>query len=87
MKTNLKKVIKKNGFLHLKEPCHEIFDHWFFSSNNSIWAPDTRVKTFLHMALYSRRCLTMKSTFLVVSSVNDTADHKSDPWLTPIFFV
>jgi hypothetical protein len=28
----------------------------------------------------------MKSTFLVVSGINDTADHKSDPQLTPIFF-
>jgi hypothetical protein len=50
-----------------------------FSSNNSIWAPDTRVKAFLHMAWYSRRYSAMKSIFLVVSGVNDTADHKSDP--------
>jgi hypothetical protein len=36
------------------------------------------------MTLYSRRYSTMKSTFLVVvSGVNDTADHKSDPLLTP----
>jgi hypothetical protein len=28
----------------------------------------------------------MKSTFLLVSGVNDTADHKSDPEFTPIFF-
>jgi hypothetical protein len=33
-------------FFYLKGPCHEIFDLWFFSSNNSIWAPDTRVKAF-----------------------------------------
>jgi hypothetical protein len=63
----------------LKVPCHEIFDLWFFSSNNSIWAPDTRVKAFLHMASYLQRYSTMKSTFLLVSGVNDTADHKSDP--------
>jgi hypothetical protein len=48
----------------LKGPCHEIFDLWFFSSNNSIWAPDTRIKAFLHMASYSRGYLTMKLIFL-----------------------
>jgi hypothetical protein len=58
---------------YLKGPCHEIFDLRFFSSNNSIWAPDPRVKAFLHMASYSRRYSTRKSTFLVVSGVNDTA--------------
>jgi hypothetical protein len=69
----------------LKGPCHEIFDLWFFSSNNSIWAPDTRFKDFLHMASYSRRYSTMKSTFFggqqchwhrppLVSGVNDTAE-------------
>jgi hypothetical protein len=29
----------------------------------------------------------MKSTFLMVSGGNDTTDQKSDPWLTPLFFV
>jgi hypothetical protein len=29
-----------------KGPCHEIFDLWFFSSNNSIWAPDIRVTAY-----------------------------------------
>jgi hypothetical protein len=60
----------------LKEPCHEIFDLQFFSSNNSIWAPDPRVKAFLHMASYSLRYSTRKSIFLVVNGVNDTADDK-----------
>jgi hypothetical protein len=31
----------------LKGPCHEIFALRFSSSNNSIWAPDTRIKAFL----------------------------------------
>jgi hypothetical protein len=60
----------------LKGPCHEIFDLWFFSSNNSIWAPDTRFEAFLHMTSYLRRYSTMKLTFLVVSGVKATADHK-----------
>jgi hypothetical protein len=66
--------------MSLKGPCHETFDLWFFSSNNSIWAPDTRVKAFLHMDSYPIRYSTMESTFLVVSGVNDTADHKRDPY-------
>jgi hypothetical protein len=36
-----------NSFLcSLKGPCHEIFDLWFFSSNNPISAHDSRVKAF-----------------------------------------
>jgi hypothetical protein len=31
---------------YVKGPCHEIFDLWFFSSNNPIWAPDSQVKAF-----------------------------------------
>jgi hypothetical protein len=38
----------------LKGQCHEIFDLWFFSSNNPIWAPDSRVKAFSNMASNSR---------------------------------
>jgi hypothetical protein len=34
----------------LKGPCHDIFDLWLFSSNNPIWAPDSRVKAFSNMA-------------------------------------
>jgi hypothetical protein len=30
----------------LKGQCHEIFDLWFFSSNNFPEAPDTPVKAF-----------------------------------------
>jgi hypothetical protein len=73
--------IRQNDILSklFKGPCHEIYDLWFFSSNNSIWALDKRVKAFLHMASYSRRYTTMKSTLFVVSSFNDTADHKSYP--------
>jgi hypothetical protein len=32
-----------------KGPWHEIFDLWFFSSNNFPWAPDAQVKAFLNM--------------------------------------
>jgi hypothetical protein len=48
----------------LKGPCHEIFDLRFFSSNNSNWALDPRVKAFFHMTSYSLRYSTMKSNFL-----------------------
>jgi hypothetical protein len=34
----------------LKGQCHEIFDHRFFSSNNTPWVPDSRSKTFLNSA-------------------------------------
>jgi hypothetical protein len=36
----------------------------FFSSNNPTWAPDSRVKAFLHMASNTRRYLTLKSPIL-----------------------
>jgi hypothetical protein len=37
----LKKLkINKWKIYNLKGQCHEIFDLWFFSSNNPIWAPD-----------------------------------------------
>jgi hypothetical protein len=62
-----------------RDPVTRFSTSGFFSSNNSIRAPDTQVKAFLHMASYSRRYSTIKSTFFVVSGVNDTADHKSDP--------
>jgi hypothetical protein len=46
----------------LKGQCHEIFDLWFFSSNNLIWAPDSRVKAFSNIASdsrnYSKKSLT-----------------------------
>jgi hypothetical protein len=41
-------------YTFLKGQCQEIFDLWFFSSNSPIWAPDSRVKAFLHMASNSR---------------------------------
>jgi hypothetical protein len=39
------------------------FSTSFFSSNNSIWAPDPQVKAFLDMAPYSRRYSTLKLIF------------------------
>jgi hypothetical protein len=62
----------------LKGSCHNIFV-WLFHQTTPPGPPDTRVIAFLHMASYSRRYSTMKLIFLVVSGVNDTADHKSDP--------
>jgi hypothetical protein len=38
----------------LKGPCHEIFDLWFFLSNNPVWVPDSRVKAFTNTASNSR---------------------------------
>jgi hypothetical protein len=61
------KVQEFSFHLILKETLSRDFRPLVFSSNNSIWAPDTRVKAFLHMASYSRRYSTMKSTFLVPS--------------------
>jgi hypothetical protein len=43
-------LLKVCSLVFIKGTCHEIFDLWFFSSINSILAPDTRVKAFLHMA-------------------------------------
>jgi hypothetical protein len=70
----------------LKGPSHKIFYlKRFFSSNNSICAPDQRAKAFLYMASYLQRYSVMKSAFLVASGVNGIADYKSDSLLTPIF--
>jgi hypothetical protein len=52
------------AIITLKGSSHKIFDLWFFSSNNSIWAPDTFCKTFLHMASYLQRYSTLKSIFV-----------------------
>jgi hypothetical protein len=41
----------------LNGPCHEIFYLWCFSSNNSIWAPDTQGKVFSYIASYRYRYL------------------------------
>jgi hypothetical protein len=60
MRPSFSSVITKH---ELKGPFHEIIDLRFFSSNNSIWASDPRFKAFLHMASYSRRYSTRKSTF------------------------
>jgi hypothetical protein len=41
--------------LALMGQCHEIFDPWFFSSNNTPLAPDSWAKAFLNSALNSPR--------------------------------
>jgi hypothetical protein len=56
-----------------------------FSSNNSIWATDPRVKVFLNINSNSPRLSTLKCPFFwqscqwhrlpLVGAVNDTADH------------
>jgi hypothetical protein len=56
-------ILTKMFAIFLKGPSHEIFDLRFFSSNNSIWTLDPRVKAFLHMASCSRRYSTKKSIF------------------------
>jgi hypothetical protein len=38
----------------LKVQWYETFDLWFFSLNNPIWAPDSRIKAFSTMASNSR---------------------------------
>jgi hypothetical protein len=48
----------------LKGLCHEIFDTWFFSSNNSSWDTDPRVEPFFNIDSYSPRNSTLKSPIL-----------------------
>jgi hypothetical protein len=74
----------KKVFLHLKgqvplkfkkmsrDPVTRFLTSDFFINHYS-WAPDPRVEAILYMTSYSQRYSIMKSTFLVVSCVNDTA--------------
>jgi hypothetical protein len=48
----------------LKGQCHEIFDLWFFSSNNPIWAPDSCCKIFSNFVAnspsYKQICVVLR---------------------------
>jgi hypothetical protein len=56
----------------------------FFSSNNSTWATDPRVKAFLKMTSDSRRYSTMKSIFLWSALSITPLTRVADPyWLDP----
>jgi hypothetical protein len=59
----------------------------FFSSNNSIWDPDTWVEILFAYGFVFTEIFDYEIDFFVVSGFNNTAGHKSDPSLTPIFFV
>jgi hypothetical protein len=70
--------------VRLRDPVTRFLPSSFFLKQLYL-APFPQVKAILHMASYLQRYLIMKSSFLVVSGVNDTAGHKSDLWLTLIF--
>jgi hypothetical protein len=75
---NIIKIIKRGpvtSFLSL-----------IFSSNNSNQAPKTQIKAFFYLALYSQRYSSMKKPFLVVSGVDDTANHKKWYVVNPYIF-
>jgi hypothetical protein len=88
------------NYIHVKGTLSRDFRPPVFSSNNSIWALDPRIKAFLHMASYSRRYSTMKLIFCgqecqwhwrqlckfvkMVSGVNDTAERWWAVSMTPL---
>jgi hypothetical protein len=67
-------------FLMLDLHIFEIFDLWFFSSNNTIWAPDSRVQAFSNMASNWRSYQQSR----LHSGVNDFAVADTVVSMTPL---
>jgi hypothetical protein len=59
----INKLFTEKSYLwYLKGQCHEIFELWFFSLNNSIWAPHHGLKPFqiwlrIREVIRQSRCL------------------------------